>query len=186
MLCFAWLLLLFSCSVVSNSLQPHGLQHARLPCPSLFPGVCSNSSLLSQWCHPTITSSVTPFSSCPQSFPASGSFSSSWLFASGGQCIGTSASASVLPKNIQVLPLIGFPHSLPSSSFIFRWRWYYRWWVGPFQELLSFPGYLPCTYYDSFVSFPQVNLSFLTEGSEPRTSKDKRKIIFPPFTWERH
>ena len=59
---------------MSDSLQPHGLQHARLPCPSLFPGVCSNSCPLSQWCHPTISSSVAPFSSCPQSFPASGSF----------------------------------------------------------------------------------------------------------------
>ena len=63
---------LFSCSVVSNSLQPHGLQDARLPCPSLFSGVCSNSCPLSQWCHPTTSSSVAPFSSCPQSFPASG------------------------------------------------------------------------------------------------------------------
>ena len=64
----------FSCSVVSDSLRPHGLQHARLPCPSPTPGVYSNSCPLSQWCHPTISSSVMPFSSCPQSFPASGSF----------------------------------------------------------------------------------------------------------------
>ena len=68
------LLLLFSCKVVSDSLQPHELQHARLPCPSLSPGICSNSCPLSQWCHPTILSSVVPFSSCPQSFPASGFF----------------------------------------------------------------------------------------------------------------
>ena len=67
-------LLLFSCSVVSDSLRPHGLQHARLPCPSPSPGACSNSCPLSQWCHPTISSSVIPFSSCLQSFPASGSF----------------------------------------------------------------------------------------------------------------
>ena len=73
-------LLLFSCSVVSDSLGPHGLHHARLPCPSPAPGVCSNSCPSSWWCHPTISSSVVPFSSCLQSFPASGSFLMSWLF----------------------------------------------------------------------------------------------------------
>ena len=92
--------LLFSWSVVSNSLQPHGLQHARLPCPSLSPRVFSNSCPLSQWCHPTISFSVTHFS-CLQSFPESGSFKMSWLFASGGKSIGTSALSSVLPMNIQ-------------------------------------------------------------------------------------
>ena len=91
--------LLFSCSVVSNSFWPHGLQHARLPCPSPSPGACSNSCPSSQWCHPTISSSVISFSSCLQSFPASVSFPMSWLFASGGQRI--EASASVLPMNIQ-------------------------------------------------------------------------------------
>ena len=95
------LLLLFICLVVSDSLWPHGLQHVILPCPSLSPGVCSNSCPLSQWCHPTISSSVIPFSSCPQSSPASGSFPVSWLFSSGGQSIGASVSASVLPMNIQ-------------------------------------------------------------------------------------
>ena len=90
-------LLLFSCSVVSNSLQHHGLQHTMLPCPSLFPRVCSNSCPLSWWCHPTISSSVIPFS-CPQSFQAPRSFPMSWLFASWGQNI--EASASVLPINI--------------------------------------------------------------------------------------
>ena len=93
--------LLFRHSVVSSSLWPHGLQHSRLPCPSPSPGVCSNSSSLSWWCHPTISSSVAPFSSCPQSFPASVSFPVSWLFASGGQSIVASASATVLPMNIQ-------------------------------------------------------------------------------------
>ena len=73
----------------------------RLPCPSPSPGTCSNSCLLSWWCHPTISSSVVPFSSCPQSFPASGSFLISWLFTSGGQSIGVSASASFFPMNIQ-------------------------------------------------------------------------------------
>ena len=87
--------------VVSNSLQPHGLQHARLLCPSLSPQVCSNSCPLSQWCHPTISSSVIPFSSHLQPFPASGSFPMSQLLTSGGQSIGVSASTSVLPMNIQ-------------------------------------------------------------------------------------
>ena len=91
----------FSYSVVYDSLWPHGLQHARLPCPSPTPGVYSNSCPLSRWCHLTISSSVVPFSSHLQSFPASGSFPISWFFASGGQSIGVSASTSVLPKNIQ-------------------------------------------------------------------------------------
>ena len=87
---------------MSNSLQPLGLQYTRLPCPSPSPRACSNSCPLnSQWFHPTISSSVIPFSSCPQSFPASGSFPMSWLFTSGGQGIEASASASVLPVNIQ-------------------------------------------------------------------------------------
>ena len=86
--------LLFSLTVVSNSLQPHGLQHARLSCPSLSSGVCSDSCPLSWWCHPAISSSVTPFSSCPQYFPASEAFPMSWLFPSGGQSIGALASAS--------------------------------------------------------------------------------------------
>ena len=91
----------FSCSVVSDSLRPHESQHARPPCPSPTPGVYSNSWPLSQWCHPTISSSVVPFSSCLQSSPASGSFQTSQFFASGGQSIGVSASRSVLPMNIQ-------------------------------------------------------------------------------------
>ena len=86
---------------MSNSLWPHELQHTRLFCPSLFPWACSNWCPLSQWCHPTISSSVTPFSSCPRSFPASGSFPVSQLFASSGWNIGASASALVLPMNIQ-------------------------------------------------------------------------------------
>ena len=91
----------FSRSVMSNSLQSHRLQHARPPCPSPTPGVYSNSCPSSRCCHPTISSSVIPFSSCPQSFPASGSFQMSQFFASGGQRIGVSTSASVLPMNIQ-------------------------------------------------------------------------------------
>ena len=91
----------FSRSVVSDSLQPHEPQHARPPCPSPTPGVHTNPCPLSRWCHPTISFSVVPFSSCPQSFPASGSFQMSQLFALGGQSIGVSASASVLPMTIQ-------------------------------------------------------------------------------------
>ena len=91
----------FSCSVVSDSLQPHELHHARPPCPSPTPGFYPNPCPLSWWCHPTISSSVVPFSSCPQSFPVSGSFQMSQLFASGGQNIGVSASTSVLPMKTQ-------------------------------------------------------------------------------------
>ena len=94
---------------MSNSLQPHGLQHARLPCPLSFPRVCSNSCPLSQWCHPTISPSVDPSFSCPQSFPASGSFPVSWLFTSGGQSIEASASAWVLSMNIQGWRLLRLP-----------------------------------------------------------------------------
>ena len=94
-------LLLFSCFVGFFSLQPHGLQHARLPCPTLSPEVCSNSCPLSQWCYLTISSSATSSSFFLQSFPASGSFPTLWLFPSGGQSVGGSASASVLPMNIQ-------------------------------------------------------------------------------------
>ena len=86
---------------MSHSLRPHGLQHERLPCPSLSPGVCSNSCLLNLWCHPTISSSVTLFSSCLQSFLTSGSFPMSQVFSSGCQSIGVSVSASVLPVDIQ-------------------------------------------------------------------------------------
>ena len=91
----------FSCSVVSGSLQPHGLQHIRPPCPSPTPGVHPNTCPLSWWCHPTISSSVIPFFSCPQSFPVSGSFQMSQLSASCVQSIGVSASTSVPPMNTQ-------------------------------------------------------------------------------------
>ena len=91
----------FSCSAVSNSLWPHGLHHSRLHCPSPTPEACWNSCPSSWWYHLTISSSVIPFSSCLQSFPESGSFPMSQFFASGGQSIGASASASVLPMNIQ-------------------------------------------------------------------------------------
>ena len=104
---------------MSDSLQHHGLSHARLPCPSPSPRVCSNSCPLSWWCHPTISSSVVPFSSFLQSFAASESFPMSQFFASGGQSIGDSASASVRPMNIQdrfPLRLVGSPCSPRDSQ----------------------------------------------------------------------
>ena len=91
----------FSCSVVSDSLRPHELQHARPPCPSPVPGDHPNLCPLSRWCHPTISFSVVPFSSCPQSFLASGSFPMSQFFSSGDQTTGVSASTSVFPMNTQ-------------------------------------------------------------------------------------
>ena len=108
----------FSRSVIYDSLRPHGLQHTRPPCPSPTPRVCSNSSPLSRWCHPTTSHSVIPLS-CPQSFPTSGSFQVSQLFASGGQSIGVSASTSVLPMNTQDWSPLGWTGwiSLQSKGF---------------------------------------------------------------------
>ena len=97
----AFSLVQFRCSVLSGSLRPHELQHARPPCPSPTPGVHPNPCPSSWWCHPTISSSIIPFSSCPQSLPASGSFPMSQLFAWGGRSTGVSASASGLPMNTQ-------------------------------------------------------------------------------------
>ena len=109
----------FSHSVVSDSLRTHELQHARPPCPSPTPGVYPNPCPLRQWCHPTISSSVVPFSSCPQSFPASRSFQMNHLFTSGGQSIGVSASTSVLPMNTQDWSPLGWTGwiSLQSKGF---------------------------------------------------------------------
>ena len=108
------MLLLFSCSVMYDSLWPHELQHTRFPCPSLSPGVCSNSCPLNRWCHPIISSSVSPFSSFPQSFPASGAFPVSQLFTSGGKNIGTSASGfRSSPSNIQGWFPLGLTGWLP-------------------------------------------------------------------------
>ena len=106
----------FSRSVVSDSLRPHGQQHARPPCPSPTPGVHTNSCPLSWWCHPTISSSVAPFATCLQSFPASGSFQMSQLFASCGQSIGVSASTSVLPMNTQDWSPLGWTGWIPLQS----------------------------------------------------------------------
>ena len=102
-------IVLFRPSVMSNFLQPHGMQHPRLSCPSPSPRVCSYSCPLSRWCHPTISPSVVLFSSCPQSLPASGSFPASWLFACSGQSVGASVLASVLPMNIQDWFPLGLP-----------------------------------------------------------------------------
>ena len=106
----------FSRSVMSDSLQTHGLQHARPPCPSPTPKVHTNPCPLSWWCHPTISSSGIPFSSSPQSFPASGSLPMSQFFASGGQSIGVSASASVLATNIQYWSPLGWTGWIPLQS----------------------------------------------------------------------
>ena len=103
-------------SSVAQCLQPHGLQHARPPCPSPNPGPYSNSSPSSPWCHPTVSASVVPFSSCLQSFPASGSFQMSQFFTSSGQSIGASASASVLPMNIQDWFPLGWTGLIPLPS----------------------------------------------------------------------
>ena len=112
------ILICFCCSVAQScpTLQPHGLQHTRLPCPSPSPGACSNPCPLSQWCHPTMSSSVISFSSCLQSFPSSGSFPMSRLFTSGGQSTGASATASVLPVNILVWSPCSPSDSQESSS----------------------------------------------------------------------
>ena len=110
----------FCRSVVSDSLWPHELQHVRLPCPLLSPWICSDSYPFSQWCHPAISSAVAPFFSCRHSFPASGSFSVSWLFVSGGQRIGVSTSASVLPMNIQVWFPLGLTGWISLQS---KWLW---------------------------------------------------------------
>ena len=108
----------FSHSVMSDSLRPHELQHARPPCPSPTPGAYPNSCPLNRWCHPTILSSVIPFSSCPQSFPASGSFQMSQCLTSGGQSIGVSALTLVLPINTQDWSPLGWTGwtSLPSKG----------------------------------------------------------------------
>ena len=109
-------LLLFHFSVMSDSLQPHGLQYDMLPCRSPSPRACSNSCPLSLWCHPTISSSVTAFSCCSQSLLASGSFPLSQFFASGSQSTGVSASASVLPMNIQDWFPLGWTDLIPLLS----------------------------------------------------------------------
>ena len=119
----------FSRSVVSNSLRPHESQHARPPCPSPTPGVHSDSRPSSWWCHPVISSSVVPFSSCPQSLPASGSFPMSQLFAWGGQSTGVSALASVLPMNTQdwsLLVVKSREQNVRMGDFLFLYKLLHR------------------------------------------------------------
>ena len=140
------LLLLFSRSFVSDSLRPHGLQHTRLPCSSATPGACSNSCPSSRWCHPTLSSSVVPFS-CPQSFPASGSFLMSQLFVSGGQSIGASASASVLPVNIQDWFPLGWTGLISLQS------------TGPLRSLLQ--------HHSSKASILRLSVFFMVQLSHP-------------------
>ena len=143
----------FSCSVVSNSLWTHELQHARLPCPSATPRTYSNSCPLSQWCHPTISSSVVPFSSHLQSFLASGSFPISQFFESGGQSIGVSASTSVLPMDIQ-------------DWFFFRMDW---------LDFLAVQGTLGSLleHYSSKSSILQLSAFFIVQLSQPYMTTGK-------------
>ena len=121
----------FSCSVTSDSWWPHGLQHPRLSCPSPASGACSNPCPSSRWCHPTISSSVIPFS-CLQSFPASESFPMSQFFSSGGRSIGVSASPSVLPMNIRDWFSLGWTGWM---AWLTQWTWVWAssgswWWTG--------------------------------------------------------
>ena len=148
---FSELVFQFSHSVVSDSLWPPGLQHDRLPCPSPTPGAYSNSCPSSQWCHPTISSSVVPFSSCLQSFPASGSFLISQFFASGGQSI--RASASALPMNIQDWFLLGLTGLISLLS---------KWLKSLLQHHRSKASILPCS------AFFMVQLShpYMTTGKK--------------------
>ena len=146
------MLSLFSQSVAPDSLQLQGLQHTRLPCPSSSHRACSNSCPSSWWCHPTISSSVIPFSSCLQSFPASGSFLMSPLFASGGQSIGVSASTSVLPMNIPM-------------NISFRVDWF---------DLLSVQGTLKSLqHHSSKASVLQCSAFFILQLSHPYMSTGK-------------
>ena len=148
---------LFTHSTGSNCLQPHGLQHTRLPYPSQSPGVCSNLRLLNWWCHPNTLSSVIPFSSCLQSFPASGSLPMCWLFASDGQNIGASASGSVLLTDIQGL-------------ISFRIDWF---------DLLAVHGTLKSLlqHYSSEVSIIWLSAFFMIQLSHPYMSTGKNKAM---------
>ena len=154
----------FSCSVLSDSLWPHGPQHARPPSPSPAPRVYSNSSPLSRWCHPTISSSVIPFSSCLQSFPTSGSFQMSQLFASDGQSIGVSASTSVFPMNTQ------------DWSISFRMDC---------LDLLAVQGTLKSLlqHHSSKASILRCSAFFTVQLSHPYMTKGKT-IAFMRLTWE--
>ena len=153
----------FSCSVESDSLQPHEPQHARPLCPSPTPGVHPNLCPLSWWCHPTISSSVVPFFSCLQSFPASGSFPMSQFFASDGQSTGVSASASVLPMNIQGL-----------MSFRMNWL-----------DLLAVQGTLKglLQHHSSKASILQCSIFFIVQLSHPYMTTGKTTALTDSFSY---
>ena len=143
---------------MSSSLWPHGWQHARLPCPSPSPGACSNSCALSRWCHPTISYSVIPFSSCLQSFPASGSFPVSQFFESGGQNIGASALASVLPINIQGWLPLGLTGLISLQSMWnecnFRVVWFFGIaFLGEWNENWPFPVLWPLLSFSNLLAY---------------------------------
>ena len=160
-----WLLSLFSRSVMSNSWQSHGLQYSRLTCPSPFPGACSNSHPLSWWCYPTILSSVIPFSSCLQSFPASESFAVSWLLTSRGQSIGASASASVLSVNIQgwfPLRLTGLISFLSKGlSRVFSKHYSLKAWI--LQHLVFFMVQISHLYVTTGKTIPLTRQTFVSK-----------------------
>ena len=175
-------------SVVSDSLRPHESQHARPPCPSLFPWVCSNLCPLSQWCHPTISFSVIPFSSCPQPFPTLGSFPMNWLFTSGGQSIGAAASASVLPMNLQGCFSLGLTglSSLLSKGLA---RVFSSTTVQGIHSL-ALPGlscgmcisFFSCTMRD-LVSWPGMELGPLALGTQSLNHWTPRVVQKPSFFW---
>ena len=151
---FTWQLVQFSHSVVSDSLWPHEPQHARPPCPSPTPGAHPKPCPLNQWCHPTISSSVVPFTFCPQSFPASGSFPMSQLLTSGGQSIGVSASTSVLPMNTQ------------------------DWWISfgmDWLDLLAVQGTLKSLlqHHSSKASILRCSAFFIAQSSRPYVTLEK-------------
>ena len=159
----------FRCSVETDSLQPHELQHTRPPCPSPTPRIYPNSCPLSWWCHPTISSSVIPFSSCPQSFPALGSFPMSQFFASGGQIIGASVSASVLPMNIQDWFPLGFTGLISLLS-----KGLSRVLSNPTVQKLS-PGYF--VYFSSLLTISDI-VSHLLLFKYSEYSKYRPSLLF--------
>ena len=148
---------------MSDSLQPCGMEHTRLPCPSPTPRACSNSCPSLQWCHPTLSSSVIPFSSCFQSFPGSGSLPVSHFFASGGQSIGVAASASVVPNEY-------------SGLISFRMNWF---------DLLSVQGTLKSLlqHHSSKASILQCSAFFMVQLSYPYMTPGKKNIALTIWTF---
>ena len=145
---------------MSDSLWHHGLQHAKLSCPSVFPGVCANSYPSNWWCHPTISSSFAPFSPCPHSFPALESFPRSWLFPSGGKNSGASASATVLPMNIQSWFPLGF---IGLISFSIDWFDFLEV-QGTLENLLQYHSSKASILWHSVFLMVQLILPYMTTG----------------------